>query len=94
MKIYKELRKKELKPQKMYRTKGMLVRKIADPSSTDMKIDKSTWDIWKKERKTGLKLAGDEKSFDDAFKFIRDNYGKDAIFIWKGKKYNTKRKGE
>lgn len=89
---YKE--SKKAVPKKIYRTKGMLIRKIADPSSTDMKIDESTWDIWKKERKTGLKLAGDEKSFDDAFKFIRDNYGKDAIFIWKGKKYNTKRKGE
>ena len=53
-----------------------------------------SWDLFKKERKKGLKLAGDEKTFNEAFKFIRDNYGSNAIFVWKGKKYNTKHKGE
>jgi len=37
-------------------------------------------------------VAGDEKEFGEAFKFIRDKYGKDATFIWRGKKYNTRHK--
>ena len=41
-----------------------------------------------------IKFVGDNKNFKDAFKFARDNYGPDAIFIWRGKKYNTKHKGE
>ena len=29
-----------------------------------------------------------------AFKFIRKEYGKDATFIWRGKKYKAKQKNE
>ena len=39
-------------------------------------------------------VAGDEKTFDEAFKFIRGKYGKDATFIWRGKEFNTKRKDD
>ena len=37
-------------------------------------------------------VAGDEKSFGEAFKLMRDTYGDDAVFIWRGKKYNTRHK--
>ena len=60
----------------------------------DSKMYPETFAKWKKERKKGIKFVGDEKSFDDAFKFARDNYGPNAIFIWRGKEYNTKHKGE
>lgn len=39
-------------------------------------------------------VAGDEKTFGEAFKFIRKEYGKDATFIWRGKKYKAKQKNE
>ena len=37
-------------------------------------------------------VAGDEKSFGEAFKLMRKTYGDNATFIWRGKKYNTKKK--
>ena len=37
-------------------------------------------------------VAGDEKTFGEAFKLMRKTYGDDATFIWRGKKYSTKQK--
>ena len=77
--------------------KTKVLRKIASGDTISVGDDvmyPETFTIWKKERKKGIKFVGDNKNFKDAFKFARDNYGPDAIFIWRGKKYNTKHKGE
>jgi len=37
-------------------------------------------------------VAGDEKTFGEAFKLMRKTYGDNATFIWRGKKYSTKKK--
>tara|TARA_Y100001973_G_C5130446_1_gene297457 strand:- start:426 stop:692 length:267 start_codon:yes stop_codon:yes gene_type:complete len=62
-------------------------------------LDKKTLEMFAKGKpdKPGGKrdyVAGDEKTFGEAFKFIRKNYGKDATFIWRGKKYKAKQKNE
>lgn len=60
-------------------------------------FDKETLEMFGKGRpdKHGGKrdyVAGDEKSFGEAFKLMRKTYGDDATFIWRGKKYSTKQK--